>query len=146
MTEKERMATAIKDYNKTLMAGTDDLFRGRLDSHFVDCDPEKRTLTQAYDLTSWSSNYRGVTHGGMTASVFDQCMGMLAFWCAGGMVCQTVNMMITYLKPVPLDCRLVIRSVCSSAGRTLGSFTAEAWIEGAEDVIVATATSTYYLK
>lgn len=146
MTEKERMRSSIVEYNKVLMDGADGLFRGQLDSHFVDCDPEKRTLTLAYDMTSWASNYRGVTHGGMIASVFDQCMGILGFWCAGEMICQTVNMMITYLKPVPLDSRLVIESTCSSSGRTLGNFTAKAWIEGAEDVIVATATSTFYAR
>ena len=146
MTEKERMYSSIVEYNKVLMEGTEDLFRGRLDSHFIDCDPEKRILTLAYDMTSWASNYRGVTHGGLIASTFDQCMGILAYWCAGEMVCQTVNMMITYLKPVPLDCRLVIESTCSSSGKTLGNFTAKAWVEGAEDVIVATATSTFYAR
>lgn len=146
MTEKEKMHLAIEEYNRILMDGADGLFRGWLDSHFVDCDPEKKTLTLAYDMTSWSSNFRGVTHGGMIASVFDQCMGILAFWCANGTVSQTVNMMITYLKPVPLESRLVIESTCSSAGRTLGNFTAKAWLEGAEDVIVATATSTFYSK
>lgn len=146
MTEKEIMKESIVEYNKMLMEGAEGLFRGQLDSIFVNCDPDKKTLTMAYDMTSWASNYRGVTHGGMIASVFDQCMGILAFWCAGGMVCQTVNMMITYLKPVPLETRLVIESTCTSSGRTIGNFTAKAWLEGAEDVIVATATSTYYGK
>lgn len=146
MTEKDKMRDALMEYNRLLMDGAEGLFRGHLDSRFVDCDPDKKTLTMAYDMTPWASNYRGVTHGGMTASVFDQCMGILAFWCAGGMICQTVSMMITYLKPVPLDCRLVIESTCSSSGRTLGNFTARAWVEGAEDVIVATATSTYYAR
>jgi acyl-coenzyme A thioesterase PaaI-like protein len=51
----------------------------------------------------------GFVHGGASAAVLDEAMG-LAIWQAGYRA-VTVNLMIDYRKPVPLDEPILIRGV-----------------------------------
>ena len=104
---------------------------------FVDCDFEEKTLTVAATPASWMANPRGVMHGGAAAALLDETMGSLTFYCSGEFITPTISLQCSYLRPVSLDRRVLIRARCSSSGRTLAYATAELWNEGGKTAVTA---------
>jgi len=137
------MERAFSNYAKQVQKETDDNFNRMLDARFVECDFENRTVTLAVEIKPWMANPDGMTHGGVIASMLDLVMGLASCYFSGRMT-PTINLNVTYLHPVPLGARVLMRSQVTMPGFHLCSVTAGAWIDGAPDRLVATASGTYY--
>lgn len=144
--DKAQMEALVRDYIQHLHDQCHGGFYDHIYSHFIDCDPQAKTLTLGYDMTEWGRNNSFIIHGGLIATVFDQCMGILAIWADGGRVGRTIDMNVNYIRPVPLDCRLLVQASCTTCGRTLGRFTARAYLESDPERTLATASGTYYVQ
>ena len=111
---------------------------------FVECSFEEQTLTLAFAGEEWMRNPVGVMHGGITAAVIDITMGMLTYVLAGQVMPPTISLQISYLRPVPLGGRIIVRARADSVGRTKAALVAELWSEEQPKKRLATGTGIYY--
>ena len=81
-------------------------------------------------------------HGGLTAVLFDSAMGHLSRFYAGGMT-PTISLNLSYLRPVPVDRPIFIRSHMDKPGSLANYLSAVAYTADAPDKILATATGVY---
>ena len=117
---------------------------GMMEPVFVSCDSEKMTMTVLFNLKPWMRNPVGILHGGITAAMMDNAMGMLAKnYTADGRLAPTVNMSIDYIRQIPITEAVVIKAQIVSCGNTLIRARAEARISG-KDGVVASGVATYY--
>ena len=117
-----------------------------LGMQLVDCDLSRRELTIAMEIKPWMYNPAATTiHGGVSAALADHAMGTLIYCVNDCDFTPTVSLSLTYLQPVRLDCRLLIRCTLQSDGGRLATATAVAWSEGYEDDPCFVTTATYYL-
>ena len=117
-----------------------------LGMQLVDCDLSRRELTIAMEIRPWMYNPAATTiHGGVSAALADHAMGTLIYCVNDCEFTPTVNLSLTYLQPVRLDCRLLIRCTLPADGGKLATATATAWSEGSEEDPCFVTTATYYL-
>ena len=117
-----------------------------LGMELVDCDLSALSLTIAMAIKPWMYNPAATTiHGGVSAALADHAMGTLIYCVNDCEFTPTVNLSLTYLQPVRLDRRLLIRCTLRSDGGRLATATGVAWSEGFEDDPCFVTTATYYL-
>ncbi|MBQ8974774.1 MAG: PaaI family thioesterase [Oscillospiraceae bacterium] len=111
--------------------------------HSVSLEPLK--IVMAYSPREFMTNTALIVHGGITASYADLTMGTLARYVTGGQFSPTVDMQVSYHKPVPAGGAVYVTAECVSRGRTVSSFRCDIRAEG-EDAILVSATGLYYTK
>ncbi|MBR5430544.1 MAG: PaaI family thioesterase [Firmicutes bacterium] len=117
-----------------------------LGMELVESDLDSRSLTIAMKIKPWMYNPAATTiHGGISAALADHAMGTLVYCVNDCEFTPTVNLALTYMQPVRLDSRLLIRCTLQANGGRLATATAVAWSEGHEEDPCYTATATFYL-
>ncbi len=112
--------------------------------NLVSCDFNKRVAEFSVEILPNMKNGMGITHGGVTATIFDNCMGLLSSSIIEEGWTPTVNLQINYIKPVMVNSTLHITVRITSLGKTLINVIAEAWDENDRDRILATATAVFF--
>lgn len=115
-----------------------------LKPQFIGCSYEHKTLTIAFDVEEWELNPEMTMHGGLITTAFDTVFGLLTHYFADKHFVTTVNIGVTFLKPILLHDKLIIIVKTTSKGRTLVSLTAEGYLER-ENLLAATATTTFMI-
>ena len=123
----------------------DGTFNVMLGCRFETCDYEKRRLTISLHGAHWMSNPSNMLHGGVTAAVLDMVMGLLCRYCSGGYMTPTIDMSVSYLRPAPVDKRLMIEAELTHRGFSVCHAVARMWEEGREGNILANASGSYYV-
>ena len=136
---QQKMRDDIENIVKTHFDDKENLLLNMLNPVFVDCDYKKRSVTIKYKAEKWNMNTGGSMHGGIIATAFDNCFGMLAHYLSGKVV-TTVDINVRFLKPVLLGDDLVITAKADHGGRTLISLSAEAFSRGNVKTAAASAT------
>ena len=140
LSTEERFLYEVNRIN-TLMA---DSINGRLKAEYVSCNVEEKEVTLRYPLLEWEVNGIGSLHGGIIAAMFDLTMFTSIFPYAGRSIPPTASMTINYLKPVPMEGYVYIKARATSAGRSLATSYAEAYLPLPEgNKILATAVGTF---
>lgn len=122
-----------------------DTMCGMMALEFVSCEESGPALTLALHTKPWMTNPLGVMHGGLVSSAMDTAMGTLSFYATEGKHrTPTVSMETSYIRPVPLECKILIRAHLTSAGRTLVHLTSELYAEGAPGRVLATSSGVYF--
>lgn len=119
-------------------------FNVLMKSRFECCDFQAKTLLLSYPIENYMRNPAGVLHGGAMAGAMDLTMGSLTFYFSGEFLTPTINMNVSYERPVPVGKRMFVEAQLLSCGKTMAYATAKAWVEGQEDKIVGSAAGTYY--
>ncbi len=119
-------------------------FNVLMKSRFEHCDFQSKTLVLSYPVENYMRNPAGVMHGGALAGAMDLTMGSLTFYFSGEFLTPTINMNVSYERPVAVGKRLFVEAQLFSCGKTMAYASAKAWMEGQEDKIVGSATGTYY--
>lgn len=109
----------------------------------VDCDGSSGSLTLVYDTLPWMSNALGVVHGGVTATMVDNCMGITSCVMVGR-ITPTVTMTVNYAKPIPLSTAIHVRTRTVSRGRTTVHLLAEIFLPDRPNEPLVSATGVYY--
>ena len=110
------------------------------------CDAENRAIEYAYHTDAWMKNTNHVMHGGVTATILDISMGLLTMCFYGGnTMTPTINMQISYLRPIPTDSDVLVRAHISHTGKNICHATAEMYSMDDHNKLYATATGTYYI-
>lgn len=142
---QEGMERAFADYFRWMREECDGTYNAMLNARFVSCDYERKTVLIAMDTQSWMTNPSRMVHGGITASILDFTMGLLARYCTTGYMTPTISMDVSYLRPVPLEKTVMVEAQITMAGFSVCHVTAKAWAEGAEEKILATSSGAYYV-
>lgn len=140
------MERALAHYFESLYEGHGDTLNALLKPELLGCDFEEKSLTLAVNTETWMANPNLILHGGITATLADIGMGLVSRYFAGGKLTPTVNMNISYHSAVPMGVKLCCRAGCVKLGFSMVSAEARLWVEGQEDVPVATAMATYYVN
>ncbi len=98
-----------------------------IDPEFVDCDPEKKSVSVRYKKFKWEDNGRGEVHGGVISAMMDTTMGINAIALTDGSV-STSDMTISFLKPFRGK-SFIIESEAVQVGRRVVRLIAKAFDE-----------------
>ena len=141
------MELSCQRFNQRINSETDQrgiAFNGFIHTRYESCDYEKKMLLLSVIAEPIMRNPSGVMHGGAMASAMDIAMGSLGFYMSGEYLTPTINLNVSYERPIAIGKRVFIETVCHSCGRTMAYLSTRAWVEGVPDKIVATASGTYY--
>ncbi len=111
---------------------------------FEACDFSAKTLLVSFPVEEQMRNPAGVMHGGTVAGAVDSAMGSLTFYLSGEFLTPTINMNVSYERPIATGKRLFIEATCLSCGKTMAYATARAYLEGQPEKTVASACGTYF--
>lgn len=111
---------------------------------FEACSFAEKTLWMSYPVEAYMRNPVGVMHGGAVTAALDITMGSLVFFASGEFIPPTININVSFTRPVPVGKRLVVEATLLSCGKTMAYVTAKAWSKGQEDKILVSAAGTYY--
>ena len=114
----------------------------RMAPEFVSCSEDARECTVRFLLTPEMRNPVGWLHGGVTSTMLDMGMGLLAFYHKGEM-CPTTSMTINYLRPNRIGGYLMVKSRIAHLGKKIVHLTATAWMEDEKKHLTAAATASY---
>lgn len=112
---------------------------------FVSCDPQEKQVVLSYPIREWMRNPGGVMHGGAIAAAMDTTMGVLVYYYDGEKMPPTIHMQSNFQRPVPLGSTLYVRAHATCVGRTMVYTTAEAWVDGAPERLLVTASGVYHV-
>lgn len=117
------------------------------DVTLADEDGPDGSLLFACQTDPSMSNPLGMVHGGVTASLLDTCMGVTcAAQCGGQAATPTVTMTVNYVRPVPLEARLQVRTRTVRIGCTTGHMSAEVFPADQPERVLASATGVYAIR
>ena len=111
-----------------------------LDLQMTSCDLETQTAEFSFIPEDWCLNPYDQVHGGITCSVFDYAGGAGASVVTGAMV-STIDLMVTYLKPMYGNKYKVVMRFTHVGSRTLNC-TGD-MIDAETGVVCATYMSSY---
>lgn len=143
---QEGMERAFRAYFQDVAAQCDGTFNAMLGARLYSCSYEGRQVVLAVETQPWMANPNNIVHGGVTASLLDLTMGLLARYCSGGGMTPTVSMEVSYLLPAPLGQTLLIGAELTHGGFSLCHVTGRAYLPGQERAPVCTAAGVYYVS
>ena len=91
-------------------------------------------------------NPMGSVHGGVTASLVDTCMGVTCTVQRKRVSTPTITMTVNYVRPVPLDADVQVRTHTIRIGSTAGQMSAEVFLADKPEEILVTATGIYAIR
>ncbi|MCQ2548243.1 MAG: PaaI family thioesterase [Clostridia bacterium] len=135
---REEMEAAIVRANedKTMM-------NGMLGGKLVDCDYEEKSATIEYETQHWENNRAGYVHGGIIASILDLTMGDLSITYSDEVWTPTVNLQVSYVRPIKMGDAILCKAYVVSDGKRLNQMRSEAYSRDTGKLL-ATATGVYF--
>ena len=92
----------------------------------------------------WMANAAGTLHGGMAAAVVDQAMGFVVYAIQPGKgFSPTVEMQLSYHRPLSAEGELLVNVEVLTAGKTLMHLRAEVFTAAAPEKLCVSATAVY---
>lgn len=123
----------------TEMAAT---LNGRLKAELESCDDAAQELVLRFPLQPWQVNGLGTLHGGMTNTMMDLAMSIAVYCFSRQSIPPTISMTTNYLRPVPMEGSVLIRTKITSLGKRNATAYCEAIIPTSGKV-ACTAIGTY---
>lgn len=123
----------------TEMAAT---LNGRLKAELVSCDDATQELVLQFPLQQWQVNGLGTLHGGIVNTMMDLAMSMVVYCFSRQSIPPTISMTTNYLRPVPMEDYVLIRTRLTSLGKRNATAYCEAIVPKTGKV-ACTAIGTY---
>ncbi len=127
---------------KTSRSQTLDRINAMMSIQFEDFNEDTEELMVSFPVEEWMLNPGDVMHGGLIATAFDIALGFHTLIVEREKTIVTTNLSLQYVKQVPLNSRLVVKSKVVRDGRSLVNLYAEGFVDDSDE-IVATAVCTY---
>lgn len=115
---------------------------GLMQSEYVDCSYEDKTITMKFPVLSWQANRVGGFHGGTVCIMFDIAIAALARFFAGTDFAPTVSLDVKYIRPAAMGDEILVKAKAIATGKRISQFTAEA-TNAANGKLLATAASVF---
>lgn len=112
---------------------------------FFACDLAKKEAAFTFSTEDWQKNPDGSLHSGFITMAFDTACGLLLHYYAKQKMICTINLTTAFFRPMPTDKGVVYRAKILSIGKTIATMRAEAYIEGDEGNLIATADTTFMI-
>lgn len=140
-TAEETTAWLEKELNfiNTQMAAT---LNGRLMPRLHSVCMERKALTLEFPLQEWQVNGLGTLHGGISSAMMDFAMSLAVYAYTREAIPPTASMTTNYIRPIPMEGTVLIRTRLTSLGRTNGTAYCEAVIPSSGKV-ACTSVGTY---
>lgn len=142
MNEHETHADGIRQVIENRRLQEPGSVNGRMAPEFISCSEDGRECTVRFFLKEEMRNPYGWLHGGVTSTMLDMGMGLLAYY-HYQTTCPTSSMTINFLRPNRLGSYLVVQSRVAHLGKKIIHLTAQAWMEDEPKHLTATATGSY---
>lgn len=123
----------------TEMAAT---LNGRLKAELVSCDDATQELVLQFPLQQWQVNGLGTLHGGIVNTMMDLAMSMVVYCFSRQSIPPTISMTTNYLRPIPMEDYILIRTRLTSLGKRNATAYCEAIVPKSGKV-ACTAIGTY---
>ena len=113
----------------------------------VSCDEEKREYIVRAQTHSWMRNAVDHVHGGISTAFLDQAMGCVCH-CQkeSAEVAPTIEMNLSFHRPVLIDSNILIRVQVVSVTRHLIRMAGQIVMEDAPEKTCVSATATFYCR
>lgn len=111
-----------------------------MQAEFVSFDQETLTVEMAFTPPPEFANMRGHVQGGLLAGPMDEAMGAAVFLATQGKLQLSLDINISFLRPVPVD-RLTVKARAVKAGRRVSFVEAELFDKEGKLCARTTATS-----
>lgn len=115
---------------------------GRMKAQLESCDEETKELVLRYPLEDWEVNGLGTLHGGMSSAMMDLTMSMAVYCFSRQSIPPTISMTVNYLRAIPMDGSVLIKTRVTSLGKRNATAYCEAVIPGSGK-LACTAVGTY---
>jgi len=102
-----------------------------------------KSVTCAFPVLDIYSNPRKGMQGGFIGAAFDNTFGMLVYFITQKMTMVTIDMNITYHRPIYEKNRLIVTVYIRSLGKTIMHLAGEAYDN--ENNLIASATTNFML-
>lgn len=102
-----------------------------------------KSVTFAYPVLEMYSNPRKAMQGGFIGAAFDNTFGAIVYLTTKTMNMATVDMNVTYHKPIYENDRLMVSVFLKSLGKTIIHLTGEAY--DIKQNLIASATTNFIL-
>lgn len=146
-TDPEQMKALLTGWIGELHRHAPDSIGDLLHFQVVECDPMQGSYCFSLDTEDWMQNAFGTLHGGIIATALDQGMGMLATCLMNGQgLTPSVQLNITYHRPLVPGERILLKIYVESVTRTLIHMRGEAFQEDAAEKLCATGTGIFFFK
>lgn len=104
-------------------------------------DDENGRLLAFYQLGHKIAGHAGIVHGGLSATILDECMGRACFPLLPGRIAVTAKLELQFCSPIKLDSIILVRATTTKAeGRKAW---VEATIETMEGELLVQATAIF---
>ena len=143
--EDAAKAGKLTELYRKLKEKSDPGFFDMLGPDIKSFDAAKRELVMTFEAKDWMNNPMMGMHGGIIAALADSAMGVLAIMLHEGKISTTVDLNISFLRPVPLGKTITVKAGCQKLGRSLTFMTCEGFIEDESDRLLFTAACRYML-
>lgn len=145
--DAQQMKSQLIDWVQELHRHAPDSIGDLLHFEVLDCDVAAGEYCFGIKTQTWMQNAFGTLHGGIIATALDQGMGMLATCLMNGAgVTPSVQLNITYHRPLIPGRKILLKVYVESVTRTLIHMRGEAFQEGAEGKLCATGAGIFYFK
>lgn len=142
--EPRSIGEAIRDVIAAMPQVAPGTIGDQLQFSLTDWDEAAGAYTFRCETARWMANAAGTLHGGMSAGVVDQAMGYVVYCIQPGPgFSPTVQMQLSYLRPLFPGKPITVRVYVVSRGKTLMHLRAEACQEDAPNRLCVTATGIY---
>ena len=109
----------------------------------VSVDETQQEIVTSFTADPWAENVNGTIHGGVITSVIDSSMGILCHSTLYPKRAPTINLNISFLRPVMKGQTLYTRAKLLRRGKNLLWFQSVSWVENPEKPC-ATGEGTFY--
>ena len=139
----EKMRTGLAMSNE-MTGGT---IGGMLNFRILDCDVDKGEYVLCCSTAEWMRNIMGILHGGISATVMDHAMGVVANSVrVGRSRGPTVQLQVSYHRPLKAEGDVLVKVRLLNMTRTMTHMIAEAYQADVPDTLCVSATGIYYFK
>ena len=142
-TENEQQMLAIaNDYQDYVMQEATKSINAKLPYTIIAHSFEDKSITYRFKTEEWMQNPYGSVHGGLIATMIDLALGVTTRALCGNFT-PTINLSLSYLRPVPANSGLIIKTSANRVGGTFIQITADCFVEGSDD-ICTTASAAFF--
>lgn len=115
----------------------------RLHPRLRSCSAEERMLCAAFTAEDWMLNPQDTLHGGILSTAADLTMSVLTRYLKRTRGAATVQLSVTFLRPIRRGETFTVRALADHAGRRSVMIRAEIAAEGS-DKLAATASGVFF--
>ena len=123
--DKQEWLQQVENIINGYLTRQDGCFDDQMHATLVACDYEAQSVTIEFETQKWQINEWGGIHGGAIAGMFDTAFGVVADFIAGENEATTVDMNISYVRPLDYGQHTAVTVYTVKTGRKIIRLRAE---------------------